>query len=117
VSVCFLGRDLLFYVRIADAAGRARTSIQRVDAPDQLPPAEAVSLVIVDWADRTRDWGERLAGWRSGAPEDARPRLVLYGPHTDLDAHAAARAAGLGPMLARSKLVAELDRLFVSRAD
>ena len=39
------------------------------------------------------------------------PRLILFGPHTDLEAHADARAAGLGPMWARSKLVAELQAL------
>ncbi len=43
---------------------------------------------------------------------NADPRLILYGPHTDLVAHAAASAAGLGPMLARSKLVASLPSLF-----
>ena len=34
--------------------------------------------------------------------------IILFGPHTDLDAHAAAREAGLGPMRARSALVAGL---------
>jgi hypothetical protein len=37
--------------------------------------------------------------------------VVLFGPHTDLAAHAEARAAGLGPMLARSKLLADLPTL------
>ena len=38
-------------------------------------------------------------------------RVILFGRHTDLEAHADARAAGLGPMWARSKLVAELPQL------
>jgi hypothetical protein len=48
VSACFLGRDLLFYARVADAAQRANRPIQRVDSPEQLPPADEVGLVIVD---------------------------------------------------------------------
>jgi hypothetical protein len=37
--------------------------------------------------------------------------VILFGPHGDLEAHAAARATGLGPMIARSKLVADLPTL------
>jgi hypothetical protein len=36
---------------------------------------------------------------------------VLFGPHTDLDAHAAARDAGLGPMRARSAFFGALPEL------
>jgi hypothetical protein len=38
-------------------------------------------------------------------------RVILFGPRTDLEAHAAARAAGLGPMWARSKVIAGLPSL------
>lgn len=68
-------------------------------------------MLLVDWGDRAADWGDRIAAWCAGAPESARPRVLLFGPHVDLAAHAAARAAGLGPMLARSKLVADLPTL------
>jgi hypothetical protein len=37
--------------------------------------------------------------------------VILFGPHVDLDAHAAARDAGLGPMMARSKLLSSLGEL------
>jgi hypothetical protein len=62
--------------------------------------------VLVDWSARQPHWADalrRLSG----------PRLVLFGPHTDLEAHAAARDAGLGPMWARSRLLSGLASLLV----
>ena len=112
MKVVVLSPDLLISVRIADAAERAGRELLRIDDPAGLPDASAVDLVLVDWAARRQGWGERLTSWCADAPQPDRPRLVLYGPHTDLEAHAAARAAGLGPMWARSKLVAELPVLF-----
>jgi hypothetical protein len=113
--VALVSRDLLFGSRIADAAARAGVSLVRVDDPAHLPPASLVSLLLVDWAGRTPDWGTALADWRVTAAQSARPRVVLYGPHTDLVAHADARASGLGPMWARSKLLAELPALMTRR--
>ena len=97
--------------RIADAGARAGAEVQRYDQPGDLPPAAQVDLLLVDWSERGVDWGELLAAWHGSAPEDRRPRIVLFGPHADLAAHAAARAAGLGPMWARSKLITELATL------
>jgi len=111
VTVVLIGRDLLFGSRIADAAARARREFIRVDDPAALPPPSSVRLVLVDWAERRPEWGNVLVAWSAQAPPSERPRLVLFGPHTDLLAHANARAAGLGPMWARSKLVAELASL------
>ncbi|MGH7419008.1 MAG: hypothetical protein ACREKB_14645, partial [Candidatus Rokuibacteriota bacterium] len=59
---------------------------------------------------RGPDWGPRIAAWRGASPGRP-PRVVLFGPHTDLDAHGAARAAGLGPMRARSALFTALPGL------
>lgn len=112
MTVVLVGRDLLLGSRIADAAARAGRNLLRVDDPAHLPAASSVQLVLVDWAERRPDWGDRLRTWSDQAPRSERPRLVLFGPHTDLTAHADARAAGLGPMLARSKLVADLPKLF-----
>lgn len=98
--------------RIAAAAERAGVPFARCDDPATLPPHTQVRLLLVDWGDRAADWGERIAAWCAGAPEDASPRVLLFGPHVDLAAHAAARSAGLGPMLGRSKLVADLPTLF-----
>ena len=111
MTVALVARDLMMATRVADAAARASVELRRFDDPRQLPPAADVSLVLVAWDERRPDWGERLAAWCVAAPLSARPRVVLFGPHTDLAAHAEARAAGLGPMWARSKLVAELETL------
>lgn len=97
--------DLIFYSRIEAAAGAADASLLRVDAPSDLP-AERFDLVLVDWSARSADWTDALRGRDDG-------RTILFGPHTDLDAHAAARAARLGPMWARSKLAASLNTLIV----
>ena len=97
--------DLMFYSRIESAAMAADADIMRVDSPGRAP-AE-VDLVLVDWSARTPEWTDALRALRS-----AGVRVILFGPHTDLDAHAAARAAGLGPMMARSKLATSLSELF-----
>ena len=94
--------DLIFYSRIAAAADAAGIQLIRADAPAQLP-AE-LDLILVDWSARRPDWADALRSRRA-------VRIVLFGPHTDLAAHADARAAGLGPMWARSKLIADLPAL------
>jgi hypothetical protein len=95
--------DLMLYSRIEAAASAAGADIVRVDSPADVAPD--VDLVLVDWSDRRPDWADALARTSGG-------RVILFGRHTDLEAHAAARAAGLGPMWARSKLVAELPTVF-----
>jgi hypothetical protein len=97
--------DLMLFSRIESAASSAGASLVRVDSPRELP--DGLDLVLVDWSARSSDWTDTLRA--AGAS-----RLILFGPHTDLDAHAAARAAGLGPMWARSKLVAALPALLGS---
>ncbi len=111
MTVALVSRELMMATRIADAAVRAGVDFVRVDDPSSLPASETVQLVLVDWAERDAGWADALAAWCGDAPESARPRVVLFGPHTDLDAHAAARSAGLGPMWARSKLMAEIADL------
>ncbi len=97
--------------RIAAAADAAGATLVRLDAPDELPAPEMVDLLLVDWSERAPSWGNALQKWCAAAPGGAVPRLVLFGPHTDLAAHADARAAGLGPMTARSKIVSDLPGL------
>lgn len=111
MTVALVVRDLMMATRITDAGTRAGIEVRRFDDPSQLPPPDAVSLVLVAWDERQPDWGELLMAWCAAAPQSPSPRVVLFGPHTDLEAHAEARAAGLGPMWARSKLVAELPTL------
>lgn len=111
MTVVVLTPDLIIASRVFEAGARAGVAVSRVDEPSGLPPATAVRLLLVDWGNRHPEWGERLVGWCAGAPESARPRVILFGPHTDLVAHADARARGLGPMLARSKFVMDLPTL------
>ena len=92
--------DLMLYSRIDAAAAAAGASLVRVDSPADLP--DNVDLVLVDWSARQPDWPDELRARTSNA------RTILFGRHTDLEAHAAARDCGLGRMWARSKLVASL---------
>ncbi|HEX5038617.1 MAG TPA: hypothetical protein VFW95_00600 [Candidatus Limnocylindria bacterium] len=98
--------DLLLFSRIDAAASAAGASLVRAASPADLP--DDLDLVLVDWSARQPSWADALR--RSSA------RVILFGPHTDLEAHAAARAAGVGPMLARSRLVAMLSELVGARA-
>jgi hypothetical protein len=95
--------DLMLYSRIESAATAAGAELSRVDSPIELPSADPLDLVLVDWSARQPDWSEALA--------HVHARVILFGRHTDIEAHAAARVAGLGPMWARSKLVHELRGL------
>ena len=96
--------DLMLFSRIESAARVAGIELARVDRPADAPPD--ADLVLVDWSARRPDWTDPLRA-HSG-------RVILFGPHTDLEAHADARAAGLGPMWARSRLLGELPSLLVS---
>jgi len=95
--------DLMLFSRIDAAASAAGASLVRASTPADLPPD--MDLVLVDWSARDPSWADAL--------RSSPARVILFGRHTDLEAHADARAAGLGPMWARSKLVAELPSLLV----
>lgn len=96
--------DLMLYSRIDSAARASQASLARVDHPSSAPTD--AELVLVDWSVRDPSWTNPLRSLR-----DSGARVILFGPHTDLDAHAAARDAGLGPMWARSKLLTSLGDL------
>jgi hypothetical protein len=116
VTVAVVARDLMIATRIADAGARAGVEVRRFDDPSELSPPADLGLVLVDWGARGPHWADQLSAWRSREAASANPRLILFGPHTDLAAHADARVAGLGPMWARSKLLAELPVLLGSAA-
>lgn len=115
MRVVVLSRDLILASRILGQASAGGHDGELVADPSALPAAGTVDLLFVNWADRDDTWADTLTTWRDNAPRQGRPGLVLYGPHADLDAHTAARAADLGPMLARSKLVSELPSLLRAR--
>jgi hypothetical protein len=107
--VAIVARDLIISSRIGEAAAAVGYDVVRVDEPAQLPTAGDVAVAFVDWAAREHGWGEALVAWAAGSGITMRPRLVVFGPHTDLEAHAEARSAGIGPMVARSKLISSLS--------
>lgn len=96
--------DLMLYSRIESAARVAGVELVRIDTPAQVPPD--ADLVLVDWTSRQPDWADALRAL------DA--RVILFGPHVDLEAHADAKAAGLGPMWARSRLLSSLGDLLTT---
>jgi hypothetical protein len=101
VRVAAVVGDLMLFSRIESAARVAGAELARVDRPDDVP--RDAHLVLVDWTARDDGWAETLRALGG--------RVILFGPHTDLDAHAAARAAGLGPMWARSRVLSGLPDL------
>jgi hypothetical protein len=96
--------DLMLYSRIDAAAAAAGASLLRVDDPAELPADEPLDLILVDWSARRPGWAQALHARTIS-------RVVLFGRHTDLEGHAAAREADLGPMWARSRLIGGLANL------
>lgn len=112
--VAALVPDLITASRIESAVAAVGGTFVRHDDPRELPSAAHIDLLAVDWGFRRDDWGERLTAWRSAGPHPAL-KIILFGPHTDLEAHAAAKASGLGPMKARSAFFAALPGLLSER--
>jgi hypothetical protein len=106
MKVAAVVTDLMLYSRIESAARVAGADLRRVDIPHDVPLGS--DLVVVDWSARQPDWAEGLRSLDAA-------RVILFGPHTDLQAHADARADGLGPMLARSALFERLPGLMRAR--
>ena len=104
MTVAAVVSDLMLFSRIESAARVSGASLARVDDPSAVP--SDADLILVDWSARDPSWTDALRSLR-----DAGARVILFGPHTDFAAHAAARDAGLGPMMARSKLFNALPSL------
>jgi hypothetical protein len=107
-----MARDLMTVSRLESLVSSAGGRLTRVDGPHGLPPADSTDLLLVDWSERDANWGTLITDWREAAT--SAPRIVLFGPHTDLEAHAAAQASGLGPMKARSALLAGLPAILAT---
>lgn len=113
MTVLALVDDLLLGSRIEAAARAAGADYRRVASVDELPhPGDDGAVLFVAWDERAPGWAEGIAAWRASSP---RSRLVLFGPHTDVVGHRAAKEHGLGPVLARSKLVTSLPQLVSGR--
>ena len=111
--VVALVRDLISASRIESAVIAAGGEWTRIDDVAGLPPASTVDILVVDWGARQPGWDAALTAWRADGI-DVNPNVILFGPHTDLVAHADARAAGLGPMRARSAFFSSLPGLLVA---
>jgi len=107
--VAALVPDLLSASRIEGAVRAAGGTWLRCDVVADLPDPALVDLLVVDWGYRSVDWGAGITAWRAASSTE--PPVLLFGPHSDLEAHAAANAAGLGPMRARSSFFAALPKL------
>lgn len=112
--IAALVRDLMIASRIEEAARSAGVGYRRLDGIEQVSSATDARLIVVDWSEREPDWPDRLAAWRDASMPPR--RVIVFGRHTDLEAHAAAKRAGLGPMWARSRLVADLPRVLRGRS-
>ena len=106
-----LVQDLITASKIEGMVAAGGASLVRIESPTQLPPNSDVDLLVVDWGDRQPEWGAAIAAWRDTSPAHRSPRVILFGPHTDLVAHADARKADLGPMRARSAFFGALSDL------
>ena len=96
--------DLMLFSRIDSAATAAGASLIRVDSPSDLP--DDLDLVLVDWSARRPAWADASARPRHAARSSSSAGTPISRPMPP-------RARpGLGPMWARSKLVAELPELF-----
>jgi hypothetical protein len=111
IRVVALVRDLITASKIESAVAGSGATLARIESPSQLPPATDVDILVVDWGDRQPEWSTAIAAWRNGATAGQGPKVILFGPHTDLAAHAAAKEAGLGPMKARSVFFGSLLEL------
>lgn len=111
MTAVLISPELFVATRIADAFASAGRELIRIDQPSQLNGLDGVSLVLVDWDQRQPGWSEDLTAWVGRHESGEAPEVILFGPHADLAAHADAKASGLGPMRARSKLFAEIGSL------
>lgn len=109
--VAALVRDLITASKIESLVAGSGAILARIESPSQLPPPSDVDVLVVDWGDRQPEWGAAIAAWRDSSTADRSPRVILFGPHTDLAAHAEARTANLGPMRARSAFFGSLRDL------
>ena len=110
MHVVVVASDLISASRIAEAAARSGLPFRRVDSPAGLPSDSGPTVAFVDWDGRQPGWGEALRAW--AATDIGQRRLVLFGPHTDLEAHRDARTHHIGPVLARSRALTRPETWF-----
>ncbi|MGH2443363.1 MAG: hypothetical protein ACRDFX_09395 [Chloroflexota bacterium] len=108
VDVIAVVTDLFFQSRISAAARAAGNTLRFLTSDAAVAAAPAARLTLID-LDAQLDV---LAAIRTlSARGDA---VLAFGPHLDTDARKAARAAGAGRVLAKSKFVTELPHLMAA---
>lgn len=90
-------RNLMFGEKIQSAARSAGYRLEPFDPAR--PPSEPADLIIVDLGEP--GWEEAVA-WAKA--QEARPRVLGFGPHVRSDLFEAARKAGVDRAVANSKL-------------
>lgn len=105
-----LSDDLLFASKVSATARAhglevmtARSTAQAIELARRSPPA----AVLVDLQNPGLELGAFLADLKAVCPTS--PSLIAYGSHLAKEALTAARTAGLGRVMSRSKFVALLE--------
>lgn len=113
--VLLLTGDLIFGVRIADAARALGFTPLDVTLRDlEQRAASGAALIVVDTAFRG-DWQNTIKALKSNAAT-AKVPVLAYGAHVDVTASRAAVAAGCDRLVTRGKLTAELPALLEATA-
>ena len=109
MSVLLLSDDLIFTSRVAGTARALGIDVRMGRSAEvllNLARQKSAACAIIDLANPGLSLEELVAGLRAAGVQ----RIVGYGPHVDIAALKAARAAGCDPVLPRSKFIEELPR-------
>ena len=114
LKILSIGADLFFWSQIHDAARQCGRDAIRIGDEAALKaawPDPEVALVVVDLAFP----GVDSLAWASRAKQPgARPRLIGYASHVDIDTHERARTAGFDLVLPKSKFQRDLRELVLA---
>ncbi len=105
-DVIALASDLFFQSRILSAGRHAGRSVRFVSHASS---ADRFALALVD-LDASADVLKAIATW---AASGAGP-IIAFGPHVDTEGRRAARRAGAGRVLAKSRFVTQLPTILAN---
>ena len=66
MRVVAIVEDLILFSRVDAAAAAGNARLTRLDSPSELPPANDVDILLVDWSARGPEWADAIAEWRAG---------------------------------------------------
>ena len=116
-KIVVLLNDLMFQVKIQEAARRAGLSCIFTGAPSRLrdEATQGANLIVLDLAFSGADTVALIADLKNFA-ETARLPILAYVPHVNVDLRARAVSAGCDAVLARSAFVQNLPELLAKYA-